>query len=148
MWIVTLAALPWLVSAAPPEPPEAHPGYPPTLLRASAVEQAGRVVIRISQPGPVPPEDRKVKPGERCRTAWVPLRPVTLGDTVQAFGVDGQRVKPKAVLKALAKPRGVAVFVRGYAHDPLTPAPFYRALLREGTLILVVNAEDLHNPKP
>ena len=81
-------------------------------------------------------------------TEWVHLRKVTLGDTVHAFAVDGKPTEPKAVLKALAEPKGVAVFIRSYPNDPLIPAPFYRALLREDTIILVVRAEDIYNAKP
>jgi hypothetical protein len=51
------------------------------------------------------------------------------------------------VLKALAKPKGVAV-VFGASSDPLTLDPFYRELLREGTIILVVKGEDIFNAKP
>ncbi len=82
------------------------------------------------------------------RCVGVPLRTVTLGQTVQVFGVDGQAVEPKAVLRALAKPKGVAVFLRNYANDPLTPPPFYRELFREGTLLLTASPWDLYNPKP
>jgi hypothetical protein len=126
-----------------------HPGYPPTVLLAAASEQAGKVVVQMSRPGPLPPPvDGKVKPGDRYMTEWIPLRPVTLGETVQAFRVDGEPVGPKAVLKALAKPRGVAVFMRSYSNDPLTPPAFYRALFRDGTLILTANPADLYNEKP
>jgi hypothetical protein len=149
MRIIALVGLLLIVSAAHAQQKQAHPGYPPTMLLASASEQEGKVVIQLSRPGPVlPPEDGKVKPGDRYLTEWVKLRKVTLGDTVQAFGVDGEPVGPKAVLKALAEPKGVVVFMRSYANDPLTPAAFYRTLIREGTIILVVRAEDLYNPKP
>ena len=79
---------------------------------------------------------------------WVNMRKGMLGETVQAFKVDGRPVGPKALLKALAEPRGVAVFMRSYTNDPRTPPPFYRALLRKGTILLVARAEDLYHPKP
>lgn len=82
------------------------------------------------------------------KTEWVQLRKVTLGDKVKAFGVDGKPLGSKGVLNALAKPTGVAVFLRSYANDPFTPPSFYRDLFREGTLILVADAEVLHNQKP
>ncbi len=149
MRIVAIAALLLTVSATYAQEKQDHPGYPPTLFLASASEQEGKVVIQMSRPGPVPPsEDGKERPGERPITEWVPLKKVTLGDTVQAFGVDGKPVEPKAVLKALAKPKGVGVFMRNFANDPLTPPAFYRDLFREGTLLLVVKPEDLYNPKP
>jgi hypothetical protein len=118
---------------------------------ASASEHEGRIVIQLWRAGPVPPPvDGNVepKPGDRHKTEWVPLRPVTLGETAQAFGVDGKPLGPKAVVQALAKPRGVVVFLRSYANDPLTIAPFYRDLVRDGTLILTVNPADLYNPPP
>jgi hypothetical protein len=149
MRIVALAGLLLIRSAADAQQKQAHPGYPPTMLLASASEQKGKVVIQMSRPGLVlPPDDGKARPGDRSMTEWVPLRKVMLGDTVQAFGVDGELVGPKAVLKALAEPKGVVVFIRSYANDPPTPAPFYRTLIREGTIILVVRADDIYNPKP
>jgi len=128
---------------------KAHPGYPPTMLRASAEERDGKVIVQMSRPGPVPPPvDGKVKESDRHETEWVPLRKVTLGDTVHAFGVDGEPMGSKALLKALAKPVGVVVFFRSYANDPLVPPALYRALLREGTIILVARQDDLYNAKP
>jgi hypothetical protein len=125
----------------------APPGQSPALWLASAREQDGKVVVQIARPGvPAPPADPKEKPAEGL--VWVNLRKVTLGETVQAFGVEGERVGPKAVVKALAEPTGVAVFIRSYPDDPQTPPAFYRSLLREGTILLVVKAEDLYNPKP
>lgn len=148
MRILALVALLLIVPAGKAQEKQAHPGYPPTLLLASASEQDGKVVVQIARPGPVPAEVGKEKPGERPMTEWVPLRKVTVGDTVQAFTVDGKPVEPKAVLKALAKAKGVGVFMRSYANDLLTPPAFYRDLFREGTLLLVVKPEDLYNPKP
>jgi hypothetical protein len=138
-----------IVPAGNAQEKPAHPGYPPMLLLASASEEEGKVVIQLSRSGPVPPpEDGKVRPGDRLATEWVPLRKVTLGDTVQAFRIDGKPAEPTAVLKALAKPKGVAVFLRSHANDPVTPPSFYRDLFREGTLLLVAKAEDLYYSKP
>jgi hypothetical protein len=125
----------------------APPGLAPTILLASAAKRDGKVVVQIAHAGvPVPPVNPKDKPTEGA--VWVNLRPVTLGETVQAYGVDGERVEPEAVVKALAEPKGVAVFVRSYPTDPVTPPAFYRSMFREGTIILVVKAEDLYHPKP
>jgi hypothetical protein len=44
--------------------------------------------------------------------------------------------------------KGAAVFLRSYSTDPKEPPEFYRALIREGTVLFVVNAEDLYNPMP
>jgi len=116
-------------------------------MRASAAEKDGKVIVQIFRLGPpVPPVDPNEKPREG--QVWVELRPVTLGEKVQAFGVDGKRKESKDVLKALAEPKGVAVFMRSDTADKNAPPEFYRAMLREDTILLVVNAEDLYNPKP
>ena len=123
------------------------PGGQPALWLASAADQNGEVVVRISRPGlPPPPVDPGEKPVEG--SIWVEFRPVTLGEKVQAFGVDGKPLEAKAVVKALGQPKGVAVFLRSNTADPKTPPEFYRAMFREGTILLVVNAEDIFNPKP
>jgi hypothetical protein len=96
----------------------------------------------------VPQMARKWKrPITRSRPAGIG-RSEALGETVQAFGVDGERVGAKAVLKALAEPKGVAVFIGRDPKDPQAPPAFYRSLLREGTIILVVKPADIYNPNP
>jgi hypothetical protein len=79
---------------------------------------------------------------------WFNLRKVTLGKTVQVFRANGKPAEPSFVLKALAKPRGVAVFIRTQGSDPAKPDPFYLALLREGTLVLVVSEKDIYPQEP
>ena len=145
---LALATLLLIAQAVNAQQKQAHPGYPPTLLLASASQEDRKVIIQIAQAGPVPPpEDGKRKP-DAVMTEWVNLNKVTLGETVQAFGVDGERVGAKAVLKALAEPKGVAVFIGRDPKDPQAPPAFYRSLLREGTIILVVRGGDIYNPKP
>lgn len=149
MRIPALVALLLIPVAGQAQEDRRHPGYPPTILLASAAEEGGKVVILMSRPGvEAPPVDAKVEPGDRYETVWVPLKKVTLGETVQAFGVDGQPVTPKAVLKALSKPNGVGVFLRSHANDPEKPPAFYRRLFAEGTLLLVAKPDDLYNPMP
>lgn len=149
MRIPVFLALLLILVAGQAQEDRRHPGYPPTILLASAAEEGGKVVILMSRPGvEAPPVDAKLKPGDRLETVWVPLRKVTLGETVQAFGVDGRPVTSQAVLKALAKPNGVGVFLRSYANDAVTPPAFYRQLFAEGTLLLVANPDDLYNPMP
>jgi hypothetical protein len=147
MRVSAIGVLLLIVSAGIAQDKPPPPGPSPALWLASAAEQDGKVLVQIARPGlPPPPVDQNEKPAEGL--LWVNLRKVTLGEKVQAFGVDGERVGPKAVLKALAERKGVAVFIRSYPDDPQTPPAFYRSLLREGTILLVVNAEDLYNPKP
>jgi hypothetical protein len=133
----------------------APPGQPPQLWLASASEQNGKVVIQIAKP-----EERGgiegrggFEPGVKSLPAttvmmWSNLRKVTLGETVQAFRVNSERADAKSVLKAIANRRGVAVFVRTKESDPTRPDPFYLALLREDTLVLVVNDKDIYPEKP
>jgi hypothetical protein len=130
----------------------APPGQPPQLWLASAYEQDGKVVIQIAKP-----EERGgpggFEPGVKSLPAtmvmkWSNLRKVTLGETVQALRVNGERAEAKFVLKAIAIPKGVAVFVRTNARDPARPDPFYLALLRADTLVLVVNDKDIYPERP
>jgi hypothetical protein len=134
---------------------DAPPGQPPRLWLASASEQDGKVVIQIAQPAERggPGGRGGFEPGVKTLPAtmimkWFNLRKVTLGKTVQAFRVNGERAEPKSVLKALAKPKGVAVFVRTKENDPRRPDPFYLALLRDDTLVLVVNEKDIYRERP
>jgi hypothetical protein len=139
------------VVAAQPKSPakERHPGYPPTLMLASASEAKGKVIVQIFRPGPaIPPVDPEPAPGDRYETEWVPLRPVILGESVRAFTVKGEPLDARSVLKELAKPKGAAIFLRSYQNDPLVPAPFYREMFRDGTVLLVAMHEDLYNPPP
>jgi hypothetical protein len=62
--------------------------------------------------------------------------------------VEGKGADEDAVFKSLAKPKGVAVFVRAKDSDPTKPDPFYLALLREDTVVLVVNQKDIYPQHP
>ena len=116
----------------------------PLLWLASASQYDGKVVIQLAKPkeqggrGPV----RNLEPGTKSLPAppvmkWSNLEKVILGKTVRAFRVNGKLAEPNYVLKALAKPRGVAVFVRTEGRE--APDPFYLAMFREDTLVLVVD---------
>jgi hypothetical protein len=134
---------------------DAPAGPAPQLWLASASRQDGKVVIRIAKP-----EERGApggmggfEPGVRSLPAttvmkWSEFPRVTLGPTVRAFSADGKAADADAVLGALAKPKGVAVFVRSKEKDPTTPDPFYLALLRADTLVLVVDHKDLYPSEP
>jgi hypothetical protein len=114
---------------------DAPPGPPPQLWLASASEQNGEVVLQLAKP-----EERLgtsgqggFEPGVKTLPAetvmkWGNLQKVTLGKTVQAFRVKGERAEPSTVLTR--------------------PDPFYLALLCEDTLVLVVNHKDLYSDKP
>ncbi|HLW68334.1 MAG TPA: hypothetical protein VKS79_23660 [Gemmataceae bacterium] len=61
---------------------------------------------------------------------------------------DGKPADAEAVLKALAKPKGVAVFIRSKKDDPAKLDPFYLGLLREDTLALGVEEKDWSTGEP
>jgi hypothetical protein len=142
---VTLLLVVSVGSGQQKEPP---PGEPPQLWRASAAQQDGKIVIQIAHQEYVAP--RKSVPREAMR--WKNWRPVTLGKTVRAFRVDGKPMEPMAVLKALAEPKLVAVFVRQHIpsrpRDLSDPEPYYLEMLREGTIVLIVTGEDIYHLKP
>src|SRR5437870_612934 len=83
---------------------DAPAGQPPQLWLASASEQDGKVVIQIAKP-----EERGglggrggFEPGVKSLPAtrvmkWSNLQKVTLGKTVQAFRVNGERAEPNSV---------------------------------------------------
>jgi hypothetical protein len=156
MRVLTLTSMTLLVlvPVATAQEKEAPRGESPRLWLASASQQDGKVVIQIAEPVEQGgPGGQRVGDGVRSLPAttvrkWWNLEKVTLGKTVQAFRVDGKPAEPAAVLEALAKPKGVAVFVRTKDSDPTRPEPFYLALLREDTLVLVVNATDIYPKAP
>jgi hypothetical protein len=155
VFTLLLATLLVILPVGSAQEKKAPPGQPPQLWMASASEQGGKVVIQIAKP-----EERGgiegrggSEPGVKSLPSttvmmWSNLRKVTLGETVQAFRVNSERAEAKSVLKALANPKGVAVFVRTKKSDPPRPDPFYLALLREDTLVLVVNDKDIYPEKP
>lgn len=124
------------------------PAYSPTFMQASASQRGQDVIVQLFRPGPtIPPEDPQA-PYDRYRLEWVAVNPVTLGKTAHAFGTDGKPLDARAVLRCLAQPKGVAVFLRSYPNDPETPAEFYRCLLRPGLVILMVKPQDIYNAPP
>ncbi len=152
---ILLATLLLSVPVGSAQEKDAPRGQPPQLWLASASDQEGAVVIQIAKQVERGGVDgaRGLGPGVQSLPAtmvmkWSNLRKVTLGKTVQAFRVNGERAETKSVLKALAQPKGVAVFVRTNERDPTRPDRFYLALLREDTLVLVVNEKDIYPNKP
>jgi hypothetical protein len=134
---------------------QAPTGQPPRLWLASASKQDGKVIIQIAEPVERGGTDlaRGLGPGvgslpATTVTKWSNFPKVTLGKTVQVLRVDGKSAEEDTVLKTLAKPKGVAVFVRAKDGDPTKPDPFYLALLREDTVVLVVNQKDIYPQEP
>ncbi len=140
-WILVLSVAFFVDAGTDDDKPP--PNEPPHLWRASATKLDKKVVIQIARPKYQVP--RKAVSAEAMK--WHNLKKVTLGKSVRAFGVDGKRVGSKAVLEALQRPKGVAVFVRFY--EPLLePDPFYLKMLREGTIVFVVAADAISDPIP
>jgi hypothetical protein len=130
-----LAALANEGAGAPPFPP----GQPPHLWLASAIEQDGRVVIQVYEALPANTDDHFAAD----MMLWQELQSVVLGETVRAYGVDGELLDPQVVLAALENPTGVAVFITLFHFDPDEPPEFYLSLLQEDTVVLVSAADDL-----
>jgi hypothetical protein len=74
-------------------------------------------------------------------------KPLTLGKEVKAYSQAGKPMSEEAVLKALAKQVSVVCFVRVNPDDPERPDPFYTAMFRDDTVLVVmtvnVNGEPL-----
>ena len=103
------------------KPPPNEP--PQQLWRASASEKGGKVLLQIAQPEYIEP--RQADAAEAMR--WRDLKVAELGEAVHAFGVDGKRMDAKAVLKGLAKPKGVAVLRALHLAQPLLDPPTTRS---------------------
>jgi hypothetical protein len=148
MRTLVLSALLLIVPGAIAQEKQPPPGEPPQLWRASAAQQDGKIVIQIAHQQYVEPR----KSDQREAMRWENWRPVTLGETVRAFGVDGKALEPMAVLKALGEPKLAAVIVRqhvpGQPRDLSDPEPSYLAILREGTIVLIVTGADIFPLKP
>lgn len=141
--VLTLLLLASSVAQAEDEGPS---GHPPHLWRASATEVEGKVVVQIAKAWPKSSNPQQDPAADRI--VWRELRPVTVGETVAAYDVDGKPLEPKDVLKALTMPKGVAVFVQIYRFDPAEPPAFYLQLLRKGTVVLVVDGSDVYDLVP
>ena len=112
------------------------PEVGPTIYRATATEEKGKVVVQLTGPSfrLAPAAERK--PRRDWVYVWEDLKPLTLGGEVQAFNQAGKPLGNEAVVKALAKPVSVACFVLGEG-DPDKPDPVYLEVLRDDVVILV-----------
>jgi len=141
-----------LVSTINAEEKDTAPrGDSPRLLKASATQKDGRIIIEIAEPVEQGAGPLVHSPGVGSLPAtmvmnWVAFKKFTLGKTVLALHVDGKVAEPEMVLKALAKQKGVAVFIR--ANVQAKPEPFYLSLLREETIVLVVGHKDFYPVEP
>ncbi len=125
--------------------PAARPDF---AYRATAAEVNGKVMIRLSSPS----ARRTGKTDARNLTllvyVWEDWKPLTLGKEVKAYSQAGKMLSNEAVLKALAKPVSVVYFVRAKPDDPEQPDPFYMALFRDDTVVLVFQSQDPITGRP
>ena len=123
---------------------ELVPPVRPAIYRATAAEVDGDVRIRLSYPSV-----RTTGKGAQMRQAFVweeRKKPLTLGKEVKAYSQAGKPLSKEAVLKALAKQVSVVCFVRANPDDPEQPDPFYAAMFRDDTVLLVLEAKSLWFP--
>lgn len=130
--------------------PEAPHGNPPQFALASAVKQGDEVKVSVRVLQYV--TKQKVVDGKTIQytvSVWTTPRDVLLGKQIFAFQLDGKPAPSDAVLKALAKPTGTAVFVVYGLPDvkaDKAPDPFYLSALREGSVALSIRNTDLFPP--
>jgi uncharacterized protein (TIGR03000 family) len=139
--------------AAPPpvdaQQPPAPRGDPFQVFRASAAEKDGSVIVQVT-PLQALPQQRLVDGKPQTFMVWrfAATKPLVLGKQVRAFRPDGKPAEAAEVLKALARPTGVACFMHFGTGAPVEPDPFFLALLREGSVALVVDSAELFPPRP
>lgn len=130
-------------------------GDSPKLWQASAVLVDGKVRIQIARPieqatpdGGPRADGVVIQPSGKVMN-WVnDSKKMTLGKNVIAIRANGKIMEGDAVLKALAKPKGVAVFVRSNISSKTRPELFYLGLLREDTVALVAEQKDIYPTEP
>jgi hypothetical protein len=127
----------------------------PKLWQASAAMVDGKVLIQLARPveqgtpDGVRRADGVVMQPSGTVWNWVDFpKKMTLCKNVIAFHADGKVVEPDVVVKALAKPTGVAVFVRPNVSKETRPEAFYLHLLREDTIVLVAEQKDIYPTEP
>jgi hypothetical protein len=137
-------------SAGEREPPVPK-GKPPTITLASAREEGGEVVVRVSTLMTV--GMARTENGKKINSfglAWHEGPPMTLGKQIRAYHPDGTPADAAAVLKALSKPTAATCFPRSAppGQEPTldAPDPFYLRVLREDTLALVYAPREIVTP--
>jgi hypothetical protein len=118
--------------------PTARPNF---VYRATAAEVNGKVVIRLSCPSLRLTGKKDAQNVSLGVYVWEDQKPLTLGKEVKAYSQAGKTLSKKAVLRALAKQVPVVHFVRRTPDDPERPDPFYMALFRDDTVLLVFQGQ-------
>ena len=113
----------------------------PEIVRATAAEENGEVLIRIAGRMLRLADKKGGGPGGRDYFyVWYEHKPYTLGKEVLAFSRAGKPLGKEAVAKALAKTVSVPRFYVE-ENDPETPDPVYLEVFREDTVILVIKTK-------
>ncbi len=117
---------------------ELVPAVRPVIYRATAAEMNGEVVVRLSYPTARLNGKKDAHNVSQWVHVWEERRPpFTFGKEVKAYSQAGKPMSKEAVLKALAKPAAVVCFVRASPDEPERPDPFYTAVFRDDTVLLV-----------
>ena len=143
-FFIVLMLLGTFQTVAAEDKPDPPTGDQPKLMRARAIEKDGSVVVSYSWPV-LKPKYQTVE--EEVEGKTVSMTHVTYdfvewnetdlridGETVKAFGVDGEEIAAKSLLERLKKPTLVAVVL----HAPRAEVKldlYYLNALREDTVV-------------
>jgi hypothetical protein len=116
------------------------PEIAPSIYRASASEENGQVLIRVSWRAMRIAREVEGKPTRGWVHVWENVKPLALGEQIQAYDRQLKPLSKQTVLKALAKQVTVVVFVRGEG-DPDKIDPLYMEVLKDDAVILVFKDE-------
>jgi hypothetical protein len=146
--LLSLAVLSLLGMAAFAQAPVPK-GEVPRIGLASAAEKDGKVIIEVFELREVMRIKREgVGDVFIEQRHWSGLTTGTLGKDIHAYRPDGKPAAPREVLKALAKPRGVAFFLGYDRGKPVQPDPFFIDILKEGSIALAFDRPELAPPVP
>jgi hypothetical protein len=110
------------------------------IVRATAVEERGEVVVRISQRG-------LRLGGKHGIYVWGDPKSYILGDQVVAFSQSGKPLDKKAVAKALTKTASApCLWVE--EDEPGPSDPVYREAFREDAVFLVIRSKVIRSKPP
>lgn len=132
----------WAQPLGPSETEKINPAPKDELqiVRATAVEEKGEVLVWISQRG-------LRLGGKHGIYVWGDALSYILGDQVVAFSQAGKPLDKKAVAKALTKTTSVpCLWVE--EDEPGPPDPVYRQAFREDAVFLVIRSKVIRSKPP
>jgi hypothetical protein len=151
---IAVFSLTMVTAVAQDFPPVPKGTWPSTRL-ARAVEKDGAVVIRFSDLWNETVSYEVKKDGntivqQKAVKKWseAPGDVKVDGKVVRVLGTDGKPIAPKTLLKRLAKPELVAVFMFNPGEE-IQPDPFYLKMLGKDVLVFAAPYENLApTPRP